>query len=138
MRLTTRLLFVFAAIAFAWTGAVVADDEVTLEGSFVWARDDGDRTGDLSAVLTPDGENEWSVAFHFTWEGEPHTYLGTASGTLSDGPLEGAAENDNPDHPASFRFSGEFEDGTFNGTHQYVNEDGELRELGTLTLSHPE
>lgn len=138
MKLRTRRLFGFALIALALSGVALAGNEVTLEGSFVWARDDGDRTGDLTAVLTPDGENEWSVAFHFDWEGEPHTYLGTANGSLSDGPLEGTAENDSEENPASFRFSGEFEDGTFNGIHRYVNEDGNLQEIGTLTLAHPE
>lgn len=116
----------------------VADDDVTLEGSFVWARDDGERTGDLTAILTPSGSSEWSVAFHFIWEDEPHVYLGDASGSLVSGLLEGSAENDDEDHKISFRFKGEFEDGTFNGVHSYVDDDGSLKEVGTLTLSHTE
>lgn len=118
--------------------AHAAEDAVTLEGSFVWARNDGDRTGPLTAVMTPDGDSEWDVAFHFTWEDEPHTYLGRASGTLGNGMLEGTATSDNPDHLLEFEFSGEFEDGTFYGTHGFVQEDGSLKDGGSLTLALPE
>jgi len=132
-------LFCLAIFALALNAAALAAEDVTLKGSFVWAQDDGDnRTGDLTAILTPDGENQWSVAFHFMWEEEPHTYLGTATGSLTAGALEGTAEHDNEDHEISFRFSGTFEDGTFAGTHGWVNEDGTLEEAGTLTLAHPE
>lgn len=138
MKRQTRLLFGLTVLALTLTGAAFAEGEVTLEGTFVWARDDGDRTGPLTAVMTPAGENEWTVAFHFTWEDEPHTYLGRASGTLGSGALAGTAENDNPDHPLSFRFSGEFEDGTFSGTHGFVQDDGSVKDGGSLTLSMPE
>ena len=113
---------------------VLAAGDVTLEGSFVWARDDGDRTGDLKAVFTPTGKNEWTVAFHFDWENKPHVYKGTARGSLSKGTLEGDVDNDNEEHPASFKFSGDFKRGTFNGTHGHINKEGELKDTGTLTL----
>lgn len=134
MKRYVHLLCGLAVVALVLTGTAVANDDVTLEGSFVWARQDGDRTGDLTAVMTPGGEDEWSVAFHFTWEDEAHVYLGTASGSLSSGPLEGSAENDDDDHKLSFRFSGDFENGTFNGTHGFVTKDGSLKDGGTLTL----
>ena len=125
------------ALALALTGSTLAADQVTLEGSFIWARDDGDISGDLTAVMTPDGDNDWTVAFHFTWEDEPQTYHGTATGELGAGALKGTAESG--DHrELSFRFSGEFEEGTFQGTHSFVQDDGSLREGGTLTLSMPE
>lgn len=135
MKLRTQLLCGLAMLALALTGTAVADDDITLEGSFVWARNDGDRTGDLTAVMTPDGDNEWSVTFHFTWEEEDHVYLGTANGNLGSGSLTGTAKNDDDEHKMSFRFSGEFEDGTFTGTHGFVTEDGSLKEGGTLTLA---
>ena len=138
MKRHTQIVCGILALALALTGAAFGEDDVTLEGSFVWARDDGDRTGALTAVLTPDGENEWKVAFHFIWEDEPHIYLGRATGGLGSGTLEGTAENDNPEHPLSFRFSGAFEDGTFNGTHGFVQDDGSVRDGGSLTLSMPE
>lgn len=133
-----RPLFGLGLLALALSGALVANEDVTLEGSFVWARDEGDISGDLSAVMTPAGENQWSVAFHFVWEDEPHTYLGTASGSLTHGELEGVAESDNEDHKISFRFNGAFEDGTFTGTHGWIKEDGTLETAGTLTLSQPQ
>ncbi len=129
-----RLVGGLVALMLVLTGAVAADD-VTLEGSFVWTRDDGDRTGDLRAVFTPAGDDEWTVAFHFVWEDEPHVYMGTATGNLSSGPLEGTAEGDDENHKISFRFSGEVEDGTFTGTHGYITGDGSLKQAGTLTLA---
>ena len=137
MKHHSRLLCGIAVLALFVTGTAVAANEVTLEGSFVWSRDDGDRTGPLTAVMTPDGDNQWKVAFHFTWEDEPHTYLGQATGTLGSGALEGTAKGDNPDREMNFRFRGEFENGTFNGTHTFVREDGSQRDGGTLTLSMP-
>lgn len=123
------------ALTLALATAGFGADEVRLEGSFVWERNDGDRTGALTAVMTPDGDNEWKVAFHFTWEDEPHTYLGRARGTLDDGPLAGTATSDDPDHLLRFEFRGEFEDGTFRGTHGFVQADGSVKDGGTLTLS---
>ncbi len=137
MKQLVRLASLFAVLSLVFTGAAVASDAVTLEGSFVWARSDGDSTGDLTAVMTPEGKDgeTWSVAFHFVWEEEAHVYLGTASGGLEEGPLSGTAEGDDPDHKISFRFSGQFEDGTFNGTHAFVQEDGTLKDGGSLTLA---
>ncbi len=137
MKQLVQLASGFAILFLAFTGAAVASDEVTLEGSFIWARSDGDRTGDLTAIMTPEGEGgeKWSVAFHFVWEDEDHVYLGTASGGLEEGPLKGTAEGDEPDHKISFRFSGDFEDGTFTGTHGFVQEDGTLKDGGSLTLA---
>jgi len=134
MKPLTRILFGFALLSLALTGAVAAGENVTLEGQFVWARDDGDIPGDLTAVMTPSGENEWSVAFHFVWEEEDHTYKGTAMGSLDSGELKGNAVSDG-DREMNFRFTGTVEEGTFNGTHGFVNDDGEVRDGGTLTLT---
>jgi len=87
--------------------------------------------------MTPSGDGQWSVAFSFVWEDEPHVYHGQAAGSLEAGLLEGTAKNDDDDHKLSFRFSGEFEDGTFRDTHSYVKDDGTVKKLGTLTLSDP-
>lgn len=124
----------FAVLVLLMGGTASADDTVTLEGSFVWEREDGQSTGDLTAVLTPHQDSGWDVAFHFVWEDEDHTYLGQATGNLDAGPFEGTAENDNPDNKISFRFSGEFEDGTFTGTHGWIKDDGSLERGGRLTL----
>ena len=124
---------------FALLGALVlvalpgfAGDDVTLEGGFVWERDDGNLDGDLKAVFSPTGDGEWSVAFHFDWEDEPHVYTGSCSGSL-DGELTGDITSDG-DGEMKFKFSGSFEDGAFNGTHGFVTEEGDIKNAGTLTL----
>ena len=109
-----------------------AGDDVTLEGGFVWEKEDGNHDGDLKAILTPTGDGEWDVAFHFDWEDGPHTYTGTCSGSL-DGDFSGSITSDG-DGEMKFKFSGTFEDGKFSGTHNFVTKEGELKHAGTLTL----
>lgn len=116
-------------------GPAFGDQEVTLTGSFVWARTDGDRTGDLEAVFTPSEEHDWTVAFHFVWEDKDHVYLGTADGNLETGTLRGTAEHLAEDRVITFRFEGEFDEGTFQGSHGWLKDDGTLEHGGTLTLS---
>ncbi|MEE8411544.1 MAG: hypothetical protein V3S47_03510 [Acidobacteriota bacterium] len=113
----------------------LAGDDVTLEGGFVWEREDGDREGDLKAVLTPTGDGEWDVSFHFEWEDSPRIFTGTCSGSL-DGELSGDITSDG-DREMKFKFSGSFEDGTFNGTHGFVTKEGELKQAGKLMLGSP-
>jgi hypothetical protein len=137
MKLTTPGWIGLALLALTCTGIAMAGEDITLEGSFVWVRPDGESTGDLTAIMTPDGDNAWTVAFKFDWEDGPHVYLGKANGSLVEGLLEGTAESDDEDQKLSFRFTGEFEDGTFRGTHSYVKDDGTVEDMGTLTLSHP-
>ena len=79
------------------------------------------------------GDGEWDVAFHFDWEKEPHIYRGSCNGKL-DGELSGTIVGDG-ERKMNFRFSGKFEDGTFSGTHQFVDDEGEAKDSGTLTLS---
>lgn len=126
---------------FALLGALVlvalpgfAGDDVTLDGGFVWEREDGNIDGDLKAVFSPTGDGEWSVAFHFDWEDEPHVYTGTCSGSLAEGELAGDITSDG-DREMKFKFTGSFEDGSFNGTHGFVTEEGEIKNAGTLTLA---
>lgn len=113
----------------------LAGDDVTLEGGFVWEREDGDREGDLKAVLTPTGDGEWDVSFHFEWEDSPRIFTGTCSGSL-DGELSGDITSDG-EREMKFEFSGSFEDGTFNGTHGFITKEGELKQAGKLTLGLP-
>ena len=109
-----------------------AADDVTLEGGFVWEREDGNQDGDLKAIFTPTGEGEWSVEFQFDWEDGPHVYKGNCSGSL-DGELSGDVVSDG-DREMKFKFSGTFEDGEFSGSHGFVTEEGELKPAGTFTL----
>jgi hypothetical protein len=109
----------------------IAGDDVTLNGGFVWEKEDGNHEGDLKAILTPTGDGEWDVSFHFDWEDGAHIYAGTCSGSL-DGELSGEITSDG-DGDMQFKFNGSFENGEFSGTHNFVTEDG-LKKAGTLTL----
>lgn len=132
--MTQRISLLGLALLLVMTAVpVLAADDVTLEGEFVWVRDDGNQDGALKAVLTPSGEGEWNVAFHFDWEDEPHIYTGTCSGSL-DGELSGDIVSDG-EREMNFKFTGKFEDGKFSGTHGFVDEDGSMKDGGTLTLS---
>ena len=113
----------------------VAGDEVTLEGTFVWEREEGNRDGPLKAVFTPSGDDAWSVSFHFDWEDGAHVYSGTCNGSLT-GELSGDVVSDGG-RSMSFKFEGSFEDGTFSGVHSFVTEEGEIKRAGTLTLAAP-
>ena len=128
----------WVAFTFVFLLAVapgLAGDEISFSGSFHWERPDGEEfDGELSAVFTPEKDGEWAVAFEFDWEGEPHVFLGSASGSLS-GELSGKAASDDPGHPLKFEFKGAFSDGTFSGTHGYFNREGDLVDSGTLELA---
>ena len=52
--------FGLVALVFV-AGVIMAGDEVTLEGEFLWNAGGGDTRGDLRAVFSPTGENEWSL-----------------------------------------------------------------------------
>jgi hypothetical protein len=109
----------------------LAAETQTLEGEFVWERDDEDIAGPLKAVFEPTGEAAWNVAFYFTFEDRSHVYTGTAEGSLTEGELKGEVTSDS-DEPQSYRFSGSFAaDGSFEGTHFYLG-DGEARQTGTI------
>ena len=127
----------FAVAAFAvvvcLTGAMVAvqagDESTTLNGSFVWEH--GNSAGDLEAVFLPTGEDSWDVSFHFTFRNKPHTYSGSATGSLTAGALSGTVLNESKKR--TFTFEGAFEDGVFNGTHVEVSAERAMS-TGTLTL----
>lgn len=137
MNKAIRVLGCLAVLALAFGGVASLaghhEKDVELNGSFKWVRSDGETEGDLKAILTPTGEGTWDVAFHFDWDDGPHVYEGTAKGSLTGG-LEGEVQTDNKERPGTFKFMGEFADGTFSGKHGSVRDDG-FSEMGTLTLS---
>ena len=111
--------------------AALAEESQTLEGSFVWNNEN--RTGDLEAVFTETDPGRYNVDFRFEWEGKPRVFSGTAEGSLSSGELVGRVQNATKEH--TFVFTGSFENGTFNGTHAVLNEEGEETDTGTLVLA---
>jgi hypothetical protein len=108
-----------------------AEDTKTLNGEFNWTQRDS--SGPLEAKFKPTGEGQWDVAFHFDFRGSPHIYSGTATGSLSEGELNGEVKNEN--EKRTFVFSGSFKDGVYSGTHAETTGDRK-QDTGTLTLSN--
>ena len=137
MRFKHTALFFIALILP--TGWVTAGDVRTLTGEYVVA--DGEGTEQLEAVFTPAGDGSWSVVFHFKFQDQPHTFTGSADGSLVQGSLEGRVEN--PSGSRVFTFWGELgEEATpeggqrkiFRGSHAEI-EDGFENPTGTLMLT---
>ena len=130
-----------ASTAWSWVGLTcligllgaslptVADEATKLTGEYRW----GDRSPDeIEAVFRPDGENRWTVQFHFTFGGKARTYAGSAEGSLADGALIGTVKNENKRR--TFTFQGSFdEEGAFKGTHAETTS-GRARDTGTIVL----
>ena len=128
MRRATQLVAVVAVVAVSLGLAIGGDQDRTLTGSYHWS--DAGKSGDLKAVFTPTGEARWDVSFYFVFEGEPHTYSGTAQGTLDGGALDGTVFNEARNR--TFSFKGTVTDGEFSGTHAEGR-----RATGSLTLKAP-
>lgn len=140
MHRPTTLIALLALVALtalpvvAEGDAAPAAEDVTKTGTYAWEREDKTIAGDLKAIFTPVADGEWKVAFHFDWDDGPHVYAGTAKGNLNQGELSGEVENDNEERKATFRFTGTVRKGTFNGTHAVLTKEGELKDMGKLTL----
>ena len=129
MKLRRALLLVAAVLAFCLAGAAISQTaEETLLGSYFWKQ--SNERGDLRAVFTPKGEGKYDVVFHFDFRG-PHTYTGTAEGSLKEGSLKGTVQNENKKR--TWNFAGTFTNGQFEGTHEELR-DGDKIDSGTLTL----
>lgn len=127
-----KIALLIVATAFLLAPGVGAEEPQTLNGEFHWTG--GGSTGDLEAVFTAAGDGVWEVAFHFEFRGQPHTYSGTAEGSLTEGALEGTVKNESKKR--TFTFSGTFADGKFKGTHAEIGS-GRESSTGTLTLGGP-
>ncbi len=126
---TASVLGLALLLAAAAAGLPSAASEArTLNGEFYW--EGGETGGDLEAVFTPTGDGTWDVAFRFEFRGKPHTYTGTAKGSLTAGELSGVAQNENGKR--TWEFQGAFADGEFSGTHVETTEG--RQKTGTLTL----
>ena len=127
---TTLLLFVcaFAQNTFA--------KDVKLKGSYKWVKTKGSTGGDFTATFTPDGDNKWKVEFKFDWKKKPHTYTGTATGSVKDGKLEGKVLND--DKKRTFTFTGTMKNGKMtDGTHTEIRKKGgkeSVTDTGTILM----
>ncbi len=139
MRLALALLAA-ALLLPAPGGGADADGRRTLTGMYTSGYQD--RPASLRAVFTPagdrrqgerDGQDEWTVVFHFTRGGQRHEYRGTAVGNLSSGEISGRVETEDGDRTFTFRCA--FEGRKCKGTHAEVGRrSGRERETGTLTL----
>ncbi len=118
------LLAVFvSSMAFSGT-----DETRTFSGYYEW--DAQGLSGNLEAVFTPTGESTWDVSFHFTFQG-PHTYSGTAEGSLKSGKLEGTVLNER--ETRSYDFRGTVKKGKFRGVH-FESTGGARRKTGSLSM----
>ena len=121
---------VLALLVVPTASSVCAEGAQTLHGEFAWTQ--RNQSGDLEAVFTPTGEGTWDVSFRFEFRNSPHTYSGTAQGSLDDGELKGTVTNE--DGRRTFTFEGNFTDGEFSGTHAETT-GGKPASTGTLKLS---
>lgn len=129
MRHTTALLLLCLGLVpgAVTEPALAASGERTLSGEYR----SGFGDGPVEAVFTAAREGRWEVAFHFSHAGRDLTYSGEAEGSLDEGELRGRVET--PDGGRRFTFRGEFENGTFRGTHAELYRNQERR-TGTLTM----
>ena len=132
--MTTLLLVAVTLLLVAPGTANSAADTTTLQGEFVWEGSGEGATGDIEAVFTATGPGEWDVSFRFKWHGQAHVYSGTATGSLTEGELEGKVLNE--DKGRNFTFTGSFEDGVFRGTHAEIGRGRKdrIEPTGTMTL----
>ena len=126
----TALLVAALLVAFALHGSLLAEETQILTGEYVWTYQGEPQ--DLEATFIATGKGQWEVSFDFKHRGTPHTYSGTAEGSLTEGKLEGEILNEGKNR--TFTFTGEFADGTFRGTHAEIT-DGRAGDTGTMTLS---
>lgn len=91
-----------------------------------------DRPASLRAIFSPQGDEQWSVVFHFTHAGARHAYRGTAWGDLSSGELIGRVQNEGRNRLFAFRC--EFDGVKCEGTHAEIGRGGREQETGRLTL----
>lgn len=129
MKRAATLLWTAAFLAAPSLPAAAAGDPQTLTGNFMSGFQD--RVKPLRAVFTPTDERTYDVVFYFEFNGRNHEYVGTASGGLGEGELEGRVENESGRR--TFTFRGRFDKGVLDGTHAEIGSRGE-RKTGTLTL----
>ncbi len=109
--------------------AAMAEESTELQGDYRWG---SGSTQPLRAEFIATGEGAWKVAFYFKHRGRPHTYRGTAKGSLTDGELSGTVKTE--DQSRTFSFEGSHKGGTFRGTHYEVFGSSRKSKTGTLSL----
>jgi hypothetical protein len=102
----------------------------TLTGEYKWSRSNSD-PGEIKAIFTPTGPDEWQVAFHFDFRGNAWIFSGTAKGSLQEGALSGEVQDESKGR--TFTFTGKVREGIFEGTHAEI-EDGYPEATGSMTL----
>jgi hypothetical protein len=77
------------------------NDEITMVGKFTYNHQ-AKTLHDLTAVLKPAGDNQWTAVYTFKWDGAAKTYKGTIKGSLKNGEVNGTGAGDG----RSFSFEG--------------------------------
>ncbi|MDH3785260.1 MAG: hypothetical protein OEV00_08030, partial [Acidobacteriota bacterium] len=104
------------------------NDEITLQGEFVWGRGEAQP---IKAVFSPTGEDAYDVSFYFQFRGRDHVYTGTATGEMGTGKMSGNVLNDSK--VRTFTFEGQFDDGQFIGEHAETTA-GNENDTGSIWL----
>ena len=135
------LLVLAAATGISCTSGEAPPADVEMAGSFLWVDDDDvgeeteSHTGDLEAVFTATGVDKWDVIFRFEFGGVVHAFVGTASGSLDEGDIEGRVHDGAEGADREFyRFEGRVSGGILTATHGEL-EGGGLTETGSMTLT---
>ena len=112
-----------------------SSDEIVMTGEYKWVKRNRVRFEEkLTSVFTPVGKDEWNVSFHFTYKKKDNNFVGTAKGSLEEGPLTGEVRNDGGKGKRTFTFSGNIEEGKLVGTHKETTK-GRTQDTGIFTLS---
>ena len=108
----------------------------TLAGDYRWGN--GSAQPLEASFTAAGGKSSWYVSFYFRHAGQPHTYRGTAEGSLTEGVLRGVVKTE--DQSRTFSFECTYDHGTFRGSHYEVSGNRKSK-TGTLSLkarSRPE
>lgn len=102
-----------------------------LTGTFTSGFQDGPKS--VRAIFTPTDAGKFKVTFLFKFNGKDHAYVGSATGTLGEGELQGKVVSDG-NRRRTFTFKGEFNDkGVFTGKHAETTK-GRPNSTGTISL----
>lgn len=132
MGLQALIVLLTLPTAYAAHGASVVPEKITFQGEYQW-RADPRNPGALKATFSPDGQGNYRVAFYFRFDGRKHVYRGTATGSLTEGPLKGKVKNERGNR--TFTFNGTVGNGRFWGDHGEINRYGKIYGTGTFTLT---
>jgi len=110
-----------------------ATPPTTLTGQYIWDKQPA-KPGELKAVLTPDGPQQWKAVYTFLnpqSKSQTVTYTGTLKGDLQNGPVTGTAVTDGGRR--TFAIHGTANNGVLTFNHSETS-NGNIKPTGTGRL----